>query len=72
MAQSSDPRNSDDLSHSWRFDRPLFGSVLLESPSSVLLPFEPVEKMPDVVENVLDRLLAELAVPVPSEVRGRR
>jgi hypothetical protein len=31
MVRSSDSRNSDDLSHSWRFDRPLFGSVFLES-----------------------------------------
>jgi hypothetical protein len=31
MVQSSDLRNRDDLSHFSRFDRPLFGSVILES-----------------------------------------
>jgi hypothetical protein len=31
MAQPSDPRNCDDLTHFPRFDRPFFGSVLLES-----------------------------------------
>ncbi len=31
MVQSSDPRNRDDLTHFSRFDRPFFGSVLLES-----------------------------------------
>ncbi len=31
MAQSSDPRNRHDLTHCSRFDRPFFGSVLLES-----------------------------------------
>ncbi len=31
MVQSPDPRNRDDLTHFSWFDRPLFGSVLLES-----------------------------------------
>ena len=31
MVQSSDPRNRDDLTHFSWFNRPLFGSVLLES-----------------------------------------
>ena len=31
MVESSDPRNRDDLTHFSRFDRPFFGSVLLES-----------------------------------------
>ncbi len=31
MVQSSDSRKHDDLAHSWRFDRSLFGSVLLKS-----------------------------------------
>ncbi len=31
MVQPSDPRNRDDLTHFPRFDRPFFGSVLLES-----------------------------------------